>query len=113
MRLGPMLFDDRGRPLAPVAPSMAGDSLVFQLIAIIPGPLLGAVLMLAGKASVSWVNTFSSLVYALTVPISVIGLTQAYMRYRDRPDAIPAARSIDPVPPPLPDDAAAPGTVNA
>jgi hypothetical protein len=60
------------------------DSLIFQLLAIIPGPLVGAILMVAGKASVDFANLFASVVYAITLPISTIGLTLVYIRYRDR-----------------------------
>lgn len=69
------------------------DSLLFQFIAIIPGPIVGLILMLMGKASVNFVNTFSAVVYAITVPISVIGLTLAYVRYRseERSEAASAA----------------------
>jgi hypothetical protein len=67
-----------------------GDSLIFQLIAIIPGPFIGALLMILGKATVDFANVFSSVVYAITVPISIIGLTFAYIRYRDRPAETPA-----------------------
>jgi len=62
-----------------------GDSLVFQIIALLPGPFVGALLMLLGKTSVQFANVFSSVVFAITVPISIIGLTIAYLRYRDRP----------------------------
>jgi hypothetical protein len=60
------------------------DSLIFQLLAVIPGPLVGALLMIAGKASVDFANLFASVVYAITLPISTIGLTLVYIRYRDR-----------------------------
>jgi hypothetical protein len=59
-----------------------GDSAVFQAFALIPGPLVGALLMLLGKATVDFANAFSSIVYAFTVPISVIGLSFVYSRYR-------------------------------
>ena len=73
------------------------DTLIFQLIAVIPGPLVGALLMLFGKTTVDFANTFSSVVFAITVPISIIGLTLAYLRYRDRPVvATAAATSPDP-----------------
>lgn len=69
-----------------------GDSLVFQIIALLPGPFVGALLMLLGKTSVQFANAFSSVVFAITVPFSIIGLTLAYLHYRDRPVAHAAAR---------------------
>ena len=59
-----------------------GDSLVFQMFALIPGPLVGALLMLFGKSTVEFANAFSSIVYAFTVPISIVGLSLVYLRYR-------------------------------
>jgi hypothetical protein len=61
-----------------------GDSLAFQLFSLIPGPLVGVVLLLFGGRAVDFANAFSSVVYAITVPITVIGLTLAYERYRGR-----------------------------
>jgi hypothetical protein len=61
-----------------------GDSLVFQVFALLPGPLIGALLMLLGKASVDFANVASSVLYALTVPIAIIGLSLAYLRYQQR-----------------------------
>src|SRR5215213_9214104 len=59
-----------------------GDSLVFQMFALIPGPLVGALLMLFGKSTVEFANAFGSIVYAFTVPISILGLSLVYLRYR-------------------------------
>ncbi|MGH2550410.1 MAG: hypothetical protein ACRDHN_13535, partial [Thermomicrobiales bacterium] len=61
------------------------DSFLFQLFALVPGPLIGALLMLLGKASVDFANAFSSVVYALTVPVAVIGLSLAYRRMKSLP----------------------------
>jgi hypothetical protein len=61
-----------------------GDSLVFQLFSLVPGPLVGVLLLLTGGTAVELANAFSSFVFAITVPISVIGLTLVYRRYRDR-----------------------------
>lgn len=58
------------------------QTFVFQIIAILPGPLVGIVLMLMGRTTVQFANTLSSLLYAITVPLSVIGLTLAYERCR-------------------------------
>jgi hypothetical protein len=63
-----------------------GDSLVFQLMVLLPGPLVGALLMLGGRASVSFANTLSSVVYMVSLPIAFIGLAFAYRRYQERGD---------------------------
>src|SRR5690606_5648371 len=53
------------------------QALIFQILAILPGPLVGALLLLGGRTSVQFANSFSSLAYAVTLPLSVIGLTLA------------------------------------
>ncbi|MCC6793430.1 MAG: hypothetical protein IT336_17230, partial [Thermomicrobiales bacterium] len=66
-----------------------GDSLVFQLMVLLPGPLAGLILMLGGRASVNFANTLSSVVYAVSLPIAFIGLTFAYRRYESRSGEVP------------------------
>jgi hypothetical protein len=61
-----------------------GQALVFQMIAVLPGPLIGLLLLLGGKSTVQFANSASSLVYTITLPVSVIGLTLAYERFRER-----------------------------
>jgi len=39
--------------------------------------------MLLGKTTVQLANSLSSVIFAITVPISVIGLTLAYERFRE------------------------------
>lgn len=58
-----------------------GDSLVFQVFSLLPGPVIGAILLPLGAATVTFANAFSSFVFAITVPIAVIGLTLSYLRY--------------------------------
>jgi hypothetical protein len=75
-----------------------GDSVVFQLFSLVPGPLVGMLLMLTGKAAVNFANGFSAVLFAVTVPISVIGLTQAYERYRARTAPASAVPEAEPMP---------------
>lgn len=82
-----------------------GDAIVFQLFSLIPGPLVGMLLMLMGRAAVNFANVLSSVLFAVTVPISVIGLTRAYIRYRARTSPAPTADA--PVAGPAPDTAPA------
>jgi hypothetical protein len=58
------------------------QTFVFQIIAVMPGPLVAIPLMLLGRTTVQFANVLSSLLFAITVPISVIGLTLAYERFR-------------------------------
>ncbi|HRA47804.1 MAG TPA: hypothetical protein PK819_07030 [Thermomicrobiales bacterium] len=62
----------------------AKTSLLFQGFAWVPGPLVGALLLIFGKAGVNLANGFSGVVYALTVPVAIIGLTQAYSTMTER-----------------------------
>ena len=52
------------------------------MFVLIPGPLVGMLLMLLVKAGVDFANTLSAILFAVTVTISVIGLAQAYLRYQ-------------------------------
>lgn len=56
---------------------------VFQPIAVLPGQLIGLPLMLLGKTTVQLANSLSSVIFAVTVPLSVIGFTLAYERFRE------------------------------
>jgi hypothetical protein len=58
-----------------------GRTLVFQAMAVLPGPLIGIGLLLLGKTSVQFANSLSSVAFAITVPVSVIGLTMAYEEF--------------------------------
>jgi hypothetical protein len=71
-----------------------GDILVFGIFAFLPGPLVGAILMLLGKTTVEFANAFSSLLFALTVPISVIGFSMAFLRYQKRRAQVPSTAPV-------------------
>lgn len=55
-------------------------SVVFQTLAIIPGPLIGVLVMIVGGSRVSFANFLSGFVYALTIPIAAVGITMLYHR---------------------------------
>jgi hypothetical protein len=57
-------------------------TIAFQLLAIVPGPLIGVVMMIIGGTNVRFANGISSLLYALMVPISFIGITLVYRRLK-------------------------------
>ncbi len=67
-----------------------GRALVFQLLVVLPGPLIGLALLLGGDGTVQFANSISSLIYAITVPTGVIGLTLAYERFRAQRPGQPA-----------------------
>ena len=57
-------------------------TLAFQLLAVVPGPLIGVVMMIIGGTNVRFANGISSLLYALMVPLSFIGITLVYRRLK-------------------------------
>jgi hypothetical protein len=87
-----VILDDTDDPRIAVGRSAAAtrghwwqtltQTFVFQIIAVLPGPLVGIPLMLMGRTTVQFANTLSSLLFAVTVPLSVIGLTLAYERFK-------------------------------
>jgi hypothetical protein len=56
-------------------------SIAFQLMVIIPGPLVGALVLIVGGSKVGFANFLSSFIYALTIPIATIGVTMLYHRF--------------------------------
>ncbi len=54
--------------------------LLFQLVAIVPGPLIGLLVLIVGGSRVGFANFLSSFVYALAIPLSAIAVTMFYHR---------------------------------
>lgn len=86
---------------------------MISLLGSAPGPVIGILLMVYTDGAVHLVNATSSLVYAVTLPASVIAVTMLYLRLQGRqylPDPLPArvesrrrwrlARAPEPAPPP-------------
>jgi hypothetical protein len=71
-------------------------TLFFLLIALAPGPLVGMVLLIVGHQSISFANTVASFVFAVFLPISVIGFTLLYFRLKE------TERTPAPAPEPAP-----------
>jgi hypothetical protein len=61
-----------------------GASLAFQLVGALPGPLVGIVLLIWRGSSVEVANTVSGLIYAVTIPLVLIGLTVIYFHLSGR-----------------------------
>lgn len=58
---------------------------IFDLLATVPGILVGFGLMTLGRTAVSFANTASSVLYALTIPLSVIAVTIMFLDRRGDP----------------------------
>lgn len=52
---------------------------IFDLIAVLPGIIVGLGLLMIGRTAVSFANGVSSLVFALSIPISVSAMTLLYL----------------------------------
>lgn len=57
--------------------------LVFDLLAVIPGIVVGFGLLTIGRTAVGFANGTSSLLYAILMPLSVIAVTLLYLDRRD------------------------------
>ena len=65
---------------------------IFDLIAVLPGILVGLGLLVLGRTAVSFANGASSLLFSLSIPISVIAMTLLYLdRYKEDEEAAEAA----------------------
>lgn len=82
------------------------DSLVglSAAVALVAGPLLGALLIFVAEIPLAWINIVAGIVYAITLPY--VGLVTAYAYFDararneleplDRPAALPAEISLEP-----------------
>jgi len=61
------------------------NTIVFQAIAIVPGPIIGFLLMVWLDLEPVAANLISSFIYAITVPLAMIGLTLYYIDERKNP----------------------------
>ena len=59
--------------------------LIFDLLATVPGVVVGFGLLTLGGTAVGFANSISSLLYALTIPVSVIAVTLMFLDYRGDP----------------------------
>jgi hypothetical protein len=61
-----------------------GASLALQLVGALPGPVIGVILLIFRGRSVEYANSVSSIIYAVLIPIVVIGLTIVYLHLDGR-----------------------------
>ena len=59
-------------------------AVLFTVIGAAPGPLVGLGLMIFGSVGVQATNVLSSVIYAVVVPLSILGLTILYRQYQGR-----------------------------
>jgi hypothetical protein len=65
---------------------------IFDLIAVLPGIVVGLALLMIGRTAVSFANGVSSFLFSLSIPISVIAMTLLYLdRYKEDEEAAEAA----------------------
>lgn len=64
-------------------------TIIYQLLAGLPGPLIGLVLLIGGTATVQFANSLSGVIYAVTIPVTVIALTVYYTELRNILDTSP------------------------
>lgn len=74
--------------------------IVFDLLAVIPGILIGFGLLTIGRTAVGFANGVSSLLYAVLFPLSTIAISLLYLNRRDGLDP---ATEEQPVPEPVVD----------
>ncbi|MCC6704502.1 MAG: hypothetical protein IT334_06470 [Thermomicrobiales bacterium] len=87
-----IVFEDERRPMAALRRSATlvdgrwwktvAAILMFDILAILPGILIGFGLLTLGRTAVGFANGVSSLLYALIIPLSVIALTLMYLDRR-------------------------------
>ena len=63
----------------------AASVLLFSVIGLIPGPVIGIILMITLSQTLEFVSVLSSVVYAVAIPYKWIGLTLLYLDRTGRP----------------------------
>jgi len=59
-----------------------GSTIGFLILALVPGPLIGVVILIFGGSRVQFANLASSFLYGLLLPLAYIGLTMVYRRLK-------------------------------
>jgi hypothetical protein len=62
-----------------------GSTIGFLILALVPGPLIGVVILILGGSRVQFANFVSSFLYGLLLPLAYIGLTMVYHRMKGNP----------------------------
>jgi hypothetical protein len=59
-----------------------GSTIGFLILALVPGPLIGVLILILGGSRVQFANLVSSFLYGLLLPLAYIGLTMVYHRLK-------------------------------
>lgn len=59
-------------------------AMLFTIIGSAPGPIVGLILLIFGSVGVQTTNVVSSLIYAVVLPISILGLTILYRQHEGK-----------------------------
>ncbi|HET9660934.1 MAG TPA: hypothetical protein VFP05_11435 [Thermomicrobiales bacterium] len=59
-----------------------GATIGFLILALVPGPLVGVIILIFGGSRVQFANIVSSFLYSLLLPLAYIGLTMVYRRLK-------------------------------
>lgn len=59
-----------------------GSTIGFLILALVPGPLVGVIILILGGSRVQFANIVSSFLYGLLLPLAYIGLTMVYHRLK-------------------------------
>jgi hypothetical protein len=62
-----------------------GSTIGFLILALVPGPLIGVVILILGGSGVQFANVVSGFLYGLLLPLAYIGLTMVYHRLKGVP----------------------------
>lgn len=63
------------------------------------GPLVGLIVLVGGNVSQDITNGISSVLYAITYPFAIVGVTLLYLELAERAAIVPAAETVTPTPP--------------
>lgn len=70
-----------------------GFAIGFVILALVPGPLVGVLILILGGSRVQFANIVSSFLYGLLLPLAYIGLTMVYHRLKGDPIVEPQMRT--------------------
>jgi hypothetical protein len=59
-----------------------GSTIGFLILALVPGPFIGVMILILGGSRVQFANAASGIIYGLLLPLAYIGLTMVYHRLK-------------------------------
>jgi hypothetical protein len=70
-----------------------GSTIGFLILALVPGPLIGVLILILGGSRVQFANMVSGFLYGLLLPLAYIGLTMVYHRLKGNSIVEPQMRT--------------------